>query len=200
MFLNLHILSPDFIPHNRFHLASWYKEMNGCEWYWSGGPRSEWGFPFNQDFYNTLDPELKTVVKKLHESGIVTTPSCAGHIVEDGYYGNKWEELKEQEERVNGKGIILIDPETSRFTTYKNPKYRVLWSKDQFIEAGQKHGKIGCLGIIPGIRRHHIPNNIDGFEKREDGKFLIFTTQSDSKKEIEEKWNHFSNRILRSLP
>lgn len=200
MSINSHILSPDFIPHNRFHLASWYKEGERCGWYWSGGPRSEWGLPFDQGFYSTLDPELKRVVQKLHESGIVTTPSCVGHIVEDNYYGNKWEELKEQEKRINGEGIKLIDPETSRFTIYRNPRYRVPWDKEQFIESGQKHGKIGCIGIIPGIKRSKIPINIDGFEKREDGKFLIFTTRSDSKKEIKEKWDHFSNEILKSLP
>lgn len=181
-------------------MASWYRELDGCEWYWAGGPRSEWDLPSNKDFYETLDPQLKKVVKKLHGSGIVTTPSCAGHVVEDDYYGQKWEELKNQEERVRAKGIILIDPESSRFTTYKNPNYKIPWNKNHFIETGQSHGKIGCIGIIPGRNKSILPNRIDGFERRDDGIFSIFTTESRSEKEINEKWNHFTESICRSLP
>lgn len=188
--MNSRILSPDFIPHSRFHHASWYQEKDGPVWYWNGIPRISHVIPKSQKFYDTLDPELSGVVKGLHQAGIPTTPSCAGHIADPGFYSKTWDELKDQEKRVRGRGVILEDPETGHQTPYRYQNFTLPWSKDEFIGRGVQHQKKGCLGVVPPSRFvQAFDIKIPGFETRRDNNTIVYLTESRSKEEISEKWN-----------
>lgn len=192
-----YIITPDFIPHTKFHRASWYREPNQCEWYWCGIPRTKYHLDVDESFYETLDQPLVRIVKHLHDRGIATTPSCTGHIQNAEFYETRWDSLKEQEQRVHTTGITLHNPETDHQIKYKNLDYKLPWSKNKFVQYGMKHGKFGCLGIIPG--KHKYPSKIPGFAVKKDGPFVIYLTKSESIPEIYEKWNDFSNHIIKSI-
>lgn len=190
------ILSPDFIPHSRFHHASWYQEKDGPKWYWNGIPRISHTLPRSENFYKTLDPEFVNVVKGLHQAGIPTTPSCTGHIAEPDFYSQTWDELKDQESRIKGKGIVLQDPETEHQSVYRYQNFSLPWNKDEFIGRGMAHQKKGCLGVCPSSRYvQAFDVKIPGFETRRDNNTIVYLTESRTQDEIKEKWNILENYL-----
>jgi hypothetical protein len=191
-----YIVTPDFIPHSKFHRASWYHEPDRCEWYWCGLPRTKWHLDQDDDFYSTLDKPLIGVVKYLHDRGLATTPSCAGHIQDKSFYESRWDSLKSQEQRAKTSGIKLYNPETEHELSYKNPDYKLPWPRDKFVDIGMKHGKYGCLGIVAG--KHKMPN-VPGFIIKKDGLFVIYITKSDTADEITDKWNRFENMMRNKI-
>jgi hypothetical protein len=187
-------MTPDFIPHTRFHHASWYNEPGQCDWYWYA-PRKSWKLNRDESFYASLDSELKDIVKMIHSKGMLTTPSCAGHVRDKSYYSDIWKSLKQQESRIQKNGIQLVNPETQHSIQYKDPTYHVPWSEKHFVKIGSKHGKIGCLGIHPGKHANMLPKRVPGFITKQDGPFTIYLTKSDTADEIAEKWNQFKHLI-----
>ena len=192
-----YIITPDFIPHTKFHRASWYHEPDQCEWYWCGLPRTKWHIDQDDSFYSTLDKPLVRVVKYLHDKGFHTTPTCAGHIQPESFYSKRWDSLKSQEHRAKTSGIDLHNPETDHTIHYKNPDYKLPWSKKQFVNTGMKHGKYGCLGILS--KKKSVPTNIPRFAVKTDGPFTIYITKSESAEEIQDKWKQFTKTIMNSL-
>lgn len=192
------ILNLDFIPHSRFHHTSWYREIGGARWYWYGIPRVYNRLPSSLDFYETLDTELLGIVKKLHQYGIPTTPSCAGHISSSDFHQKIWDELKEQESRIRKNGIILEDPETNQKVEYKHKNFNLPWSKDEFVKIGRTHQKKGCLGVCPPQRYINEFNiKIPGFLTKKDNTTIIYLSESETKSEIEKKWSTLENYLER---
>lgn len=187
-------MTPNFIPHTKFHRASWYNEPGQCEWYWYA-PRKSWKLDRSSEFYASLDEPLQDIVKILHRRGMYTTPSCAGHIQNIEFYENIWDTLKQQSQRIQNGGIQLVNPETKHSIHYNNPTYKLPWSKPTFTQIAMQHGPIGCLGIYSGKQNASLPDRVPGFIIKRDGAFTIYLTKSDSKPEIAEKWNQFKQLI-----
>lgn len=187
-------MTPDFIPHTKFHRASWYNEPGQCEWYWYT-PRKSWKLNTDKTFYDSLDQELTDIVKQLHKQGMLTTPSCAGHDRADSHYENIWDSLNKQKQRIRKSGIQLVNPETNHMLQYKDPTYELPWSKKRFVDIATKHGSIGCLGIHPGKHQNMLPDKVPGFIKKQDGPFTIYLTRSADAADIAKKWNMFKQKI-----
>lgn len=188
-------MTPNFIPHTKFHRASWYHEPGQCEWYWYT-PRKSWKLDRSDSFYNSLDAPLHDIVKLLHKRGIYTTPSCAGHVQDSIFYENIWDTLNQQSKRIRSGGIQLVDPETKHSIQYNDPTYKLPWNKRKFVRIALQHGTIGCLGVYTKNQNIQLPDRIPGFITKQDGLFTIYLTKSDSQSEIAEKWNRFKQMIL----
>lgn len=68
-------LSPNLIPHERFHLCDWWK-MRGCDWWWWSSREVP---NMSIDSLSDVDEELRGIVSAFWSRGIPTTPSCSGH-------------------------------------------------------------------------------------------------------------------------
>lgn len=187
-------MTPNFIPHTKFHRASWYNEPGQCDWYWYA-PRKSWKLNRDKNFYDSLDLQLVDIVKMLHARGMLTTPSCTGHVRDESYYSDIWNSLKQQESRIQKNGIQLVNPENNHAVQYKDSAYKLPWSEQKFVSTGMKHGPIGCLGVHPGKHRNQLPDRVPGFITKQDGAFTIYLTKSDSADEIAEKWNQFKMKL-----
>ena len=195
------MITPDFIPHNKFHLGSWLIEKNNPSWYYFYPKKSLNKFNYDKNFYSTLDNPLKNVVKFLHQNKIDTTPSCSGHFYPKDIFKKTFDSLKSAEKNIKGKGLILQNPETGEFYKYRNEDYVLPWGKDEFTDRALIHQRKGCLGIKPknnDILNHFKKSPIKGFKTFYDPnhKIIIFVTDSNSPEEINEKWGYFTDKIM----
>ena len=107
-----------------------------------------------------MDPDLRDVCKLLHDVGIRTTPSCAGHSYPRDRFERIWEELKREEGPIRGDGLQVKDSENQKAYLFRDPDYSVPWSsfEDFYREAGA-HQNVGYLGIL-------IPPELDAVARR----------------------------------
>jgi hypothetical protein len=69
-------LSPNLIPHERFHLCDWWR-VSDCDWWWWSSRSTP---NLSIDSLSDVDPDLRGIVSAFWRRGIPTTPSCSGHL------------------------------------------------------------------------------------------------------------------------
>ena len=55
------MISPDFIPHTKFHLGSWLIEKDNPSWYYFYPKRELNNFNYNKNFYSSLMSKYKAL-------------------------------------------------------------------------------------------------------------------------------------------
>lgn len=198
------IITPDFIPHKNFHLGSWLIEKDNPSWYYFHPKRDLKNFNYSKNFYETLDKPLREVVKFLHQNNVDTTPSCAGHFYPKEIFRETYGSLKGNEKNIRGKGLILQNPETGEFFKYRNSDYVLPWDEETFVDRAMGHQTKGCLGLKPQdnkLSKHLTSKPISGFKTYfdRDNNIVIFVTDSNSVEEKNDKWNNFTNQIMKLL-
>lgn len=185
-------LSSDLIPHEDFHKGFWLKTPK-CSWYFFYEHPRDYQIPKNTNFYNTLDEELVDLVKYLHEKNMPTTPSCAGHIFPENRYDKIYSELKNIKNDICDNGILLKNPETDRKFFYKNPRYSLPFSRQEFIHEMNEYQKKGVLGFVDN---KNIYENIKDLVPSQniDGITLLFSIGK-SKNNIKNNWKSIENLI-----
>jgi len=194
-------MSPDFVPHEIFHKYSWLIP-EGSNWYYRVDRKSPIEIPKNKSFYDTLDDPLKDPVFLLHEKGIPTTPSCSGHFNPDSFYGKVFDSLKDEEEEIRRSGIKLKDPESDSVYVYKDPKYRIPWVKETFLEITRDHGRRGVIGVFDNegrIYKSLLESPKENCESVSNGGLTFFLTNPKDKKDLDSSWNHFYKCIKNSI-
>lgn len=197
-------ITPDFIPHNKFHLGSWLIEKDNPSWYYFLPKRDLKNIFYGKNFYDTLDKPLKTVVKFLHKNNINTTPSCTGHFYPKKVFEKTFDSLNQASNTIKNKGLILQNPETGEFYKYRDSDYVLPWNKNDFVGEALSHQTKGCLGIKPNnseISNLFIKRPIKGFKTFHDPnhKIIIFVTKSNSPEEKNDKWEYFTEKIINSI-
>lgn len=194
------IVTPDFIPHKHFHKGSWLIEKDNPNWYYFY-PKRKNNFNYEKNFYQTLDEPLKKVVKYLHQIGLNTTPSCAGHFYPERSFENIYDQLDNQRKKIQNKGLILQNPETGEFYRYRNEDYVLPWDKDYFVNRAEDYQSNGCLGIKSPNKNttlHLTDKPIKEFKTLYDknNNVIIFLTKSDSVKDRNDKWDYFTEKMM----
>lgn len=192
--------SPEFTPHEEFHKFRWLKSSGG-KWYYRLKDFKPCVLPKNQNFHQSLDPELQKVVSYLHGKKIPTTPSCSGHFHSPDQWAEKWEDLMSECKEIRGHGLKLTDPEDNFSTTLKDPAYNLPWSKKSFVERAAEHQKFGVLGLYdPGnffakkISHAKIPNS----QMKKDGALTLFLTSPRNAQELKECWSKFTEALTKN--
>jgi hypothetical protein len=182
-------LNPDFIPHDEFHKGFWLKTPR-CDWFFFLNQPRKFEIPTSSKFYTTLDDGLKDLVQLLHKNKIPTTPSCTGHIQNKDKHIDIFDSINGLKDKVKKDGVIMFNPETSGKFFYKNPKFSLPFSRNEFLERINEYEKWGVLGIV---------DNQDLFEKIQkeipvnklDDILLIFT-KGDTQKKIDKNWSEIT--------
>jgi len=194
-------ITPDFIPHKKFHLGSWLIEKDNPSWYYFLPKRNIKNYTYDENFYDSLDSPLKNVVKFLHKKNIDTTPSCTGHFYPKKVFDKTYDSLSDASKKIKGKGLILQNPETGEFYRYRDSDYVLPWDKNEFVNRALIHQTKGCLGVKPkdiNMVKHFVKSPIKGFKTYYDPNhnIVIFVTTSTSNEEKNNKWEYFTDKVF----
>jgi len=143
--------SPDFVPHEMWDRFAWLlpHEKRKEPWYYAaatGEAPVERGLPTDPNFLRTVDPALRPLVSWLHQHGIPTGPSCAGHDI--GTYGFEdiYAGLERDAEAIQTTGLLLRDPETGEDYIFQDRDYELPWASfEEFRQKADEHQPVGWL-------------------------------------------------------
>ena len=139
-------LQADLVPHRQWALRRWF--YANPIWYYHRPSVAHEICPRGR-FYELVDEDLREVCRLLYHAGLRTTPSCQGHFYPRDRFERIWEELKNEEPRVRGAGLVIKDSENQRPYLFRNESYRVPWQTfDVFYAEASAHQNVGYLGII----------------------------------------------------
>lgn len=188
----------DLIPHKYFHKGYWLGAKEPNPWYYFFPVNRPFHLPKDDSFYKTLDKELVKLVKHLHVNNIPTTPSCAGHFSDSGYYSEVYDRIVRQVDQINQSGILLNNPETGKDYFYRNIHHKLPWDKNTFINRSLEYQKKGVLGIVDKFGQVHKilapTSNVD----HDNGITLVYV-DSNNPEEKQEKWHAVSNLITKHI-
>lgn len=192
-------VSPDFVPHEDFHKYKWLlPKGKKSKWYYAKESNGIYQVPNAKDFLDTVDPEIREAVNRLHEMGMPTTPSCSGHFLNEGYYGQIHDDLIQECQTINTDGMEFIDPESGESHYVKDPGYKVPWNRSSFIERGMSHGHMGTIGVYDPSGKlvaklsEQMP---ECAQIMEDGNLMLFVTNPKTEEEMMETWKSFTNSV-----
>ncbi|MCE9540415.1 MAG: hypothetical protein K8R85_14540 [Bacteroidetes bacterium] len=171
-------ITPDFIPHNKFHKGSWLLPIKRPNWYYFKEQKNR-NIITNSDFSKNVDGPLKELVNYLHKKGIKTTPSCAGHHIHEKNFEKIYDSLKQDKKDICKNGLVLEDSESGKIYIYKNKKYQLPWSKKIFLKGVMLYQQKGVIGIKlrnKKLRKKILKLNISEVKiKEKDSILFIFT-------------------------
>lgn len=185
-------LNPDFIPHDEFHKGHWIKSPK-CEWFFFLETPRKYGLPTSKNFYNTVDEGLKDLVKFLHKKEIPTSPSCTGHIEGKEKNSNIFESLTNLSPIIKKSGSIMVNPETSERFFYKNPKFSLPFSREEFLEKINEYQKWGVIGLVDKENLYEKLDNVLPVNKVDD--LVLIFTKGDSQDKINKNWSEITKKI-----
>jgi hypothetical protein len=145
-------ITASLIPHEEFHLGSWFVSVEKPCWYYFLKKRNTNRIT-NKHFMESVDEPLKELVNFLHQEGIRTTPSCSGHFRTQDVYEEIYDQLVQDREKIRGKGLELKDIETGKIIHYQNDSYELPWGEHEFLQKIMKYQHKGVLGMRLGHKR-----------------------------------------------
>lgn len=185
-------LRSDFVHHKDFHKGLWLKNHN-CPWFFFYQTPREYNIPNNKEFYSTVDPNLLNIVKLLHKKGIPTTPSCSGHIKNPRDYEEIYDSLGLVEKTIKDRGLILSNLETKRKFYYKNPKFSLPYSRNEFLEKINLYQRKGVLGFVDNLGLYE--NMMNEIPISRDKNIVLIFTVGDSEDKIHNTWKNIYKLI-----
>ena len=192
-------ISPGFVPHEQFHRYKWLSPKSSKDkWYYRIPSMGIYQIPENPEFYDTLDGELAEAVKTLHERGIPTTPSCAGHFNDKEVYEDLWVGLNETCSCIRDQGVELVNPEDEKEYFYRNPRFQMPFEKTHFVNQSLDHGRKGVLGMFDPNDKYYNKlqkANIPASQTLKDGTITIFLTSPNNLAQLKECWDSFTKTI-----
>src|ERR1051325_9242489 len=142
----LNTITPEIIPHEDFHRVSWLCACKNPSWYYYA--KREHGNAYtNKFFLSSVDEPLKEFVRFLHRKNIFTTPSCSGHHKSVKEFERIYAALKEDKKKINKKGLCLKDIETGKRFLFRNEKYHLPWTQNEFILKIMQQQEKGIIGL-----------------------------------------------------
>jgi hypothetical protein len=191
-------ITPEFIPHSEFHKGKWLLSVERPGWYYFMKKKNG-NIISNPSFLETVDEPLKDLVSFLHQKGIRTTPSCAGHFKTERNLLPLYDWLEEDKREITGNGLKLKDVETGTFYLFQQWNYLIPWSRETFItelESYQQHGVIGMhIEHNKKIKKRLLNIIVEGTSIREqDGIVFIFTNEN-NKGDNRETWKKITEMV-----
>jgi hypothetical protein len=189
-------ISPDLIPHARFHSGKWLQPVERPSWYYFQEKQNT-NTISNAGFMQSVDEPLRDLVKFLHTKGIKTTPSCSGHHMAERDLEKIYHDLEKDGAAIRNGGLQLKDIETGQLYTYRDQHYALPWSRQHFLERVEAYQQKGVLGLRPGNRKklkeQLLKLNVEGAHIREkDSVVFIFT---DGERNIKAVWREITSQV-----
>ncbi len=193
-------ITPDFIPHHKFHKGSWLLPIKRPNWYYFKEQKNK-NIITNRDFSQSVDGPLKELVKYLHKKGIKTTPSCAGHHIHEKNFEKIYDSLKEDKRDISHNGLVLEDCESGKIYIYKNKNYQLPWSKKIFLKEVMLYQQEGVIGIKlrnKKLKKEVLKIKIPKVKIREKDSVLFIFTKDKNGNNLS-KWKEITKKVKHIL-
>ncbi|MGZ3885099.1 MAG: hypothetical protein ACXVPQ_08780 [Bacteroidia bacterium] len=175
-------ITPDLIPHIEFHKGSWLLPVNGADWYYFMKIPHQHKVTDKQ-FMSSVDKPLRALVKFLQKKKINTTPSCSGHHFKAGDFVKIYDDLEADMLNIRSHGLEMKDVESGQVILYRDPAYRLPWTKQEFLKRIKAYQQKGVIGFEASdnrqIRDELLHLHIDGAKiMAKDGMIFVLTTKN----------------------
>jgi len=111
----------------QFPWKEWWQSVAiGRPWFYHT-PRTVIAEPSGHVDLQSVDPELRDLVQKLHRAGAKTWPSCAGHWLQPSTAHEMFRQLQREAYIIRTVGLPLQHTETGQRTVYYNPTWWLPW-------------------------------------------------------------------------
>jgi len=188
-------ITPDFIPHTEFHTGKCLLPVNSPFWYYFIKTANNNNI-VNVSFLKSVDEPLKDLVQFLHNYGIKTTPSCAGHHFSEKNFEIIYNHLEQDKYEIRTRGLKLTDIETGKIYLFKNVNYVLPWERNDFLEQAKTYQQKGIIGIR--LKDHEeIKNRIlhlqfEGVSIWEEDSIVFIYVNNDANGENMETWKRIT--------
>ena len=200
-------ITPELIPHEEFHTGRWLLAVERPTWYYFLHQKSLHEV-HDRRFLQSVDTPLRELVQWLHNRGIPTTPSCAGHLFRREDLVRVFDNLVLDAAAIQSSGLVLKDVESGECLLHVDHDYQLPWNREQFLHALLPYQKKGVLGFrltelpIELIRR--LKRYLSWFRSREirvveKGTLLLVLTNSETNEDIHRNWRIVTQCIQRAL-
>jgi hypothetical protein len=189
--------TPDFIPHEQFHKGLWLLPVISRSWYYYF-PHSRKKVVIHNEtvFLETVDEELRGLVGFLHKKGVQTTPSCAGHFYDSGYFAAHFDAIRNDAENIKNGGLLMQDVESGEYYFFKNHDYVLPWNKNEFTRYAYNYQKTGVLGIVDSERQEKLSFiHIPGMKIKTDHGTTIFLVKTENGSTQKEVWREVEEAV-----
>lgn len=189
-------VTPEFIPHDQFHKGIWLQSVKRPGWYYFMEKENE-NIITNEQFLQSVDGPLKELVSFLHQRGIRTTPSCAGHHKSEGNFEAIYDQLMQDTKDIRNGGLELKDVETGERYVYSEKNYTLPWSRESFIAGVLDYQAGGVIGIrVAGREKEKLLQlRLPGVEVKEKDSIVFIFTGEDPAENIAEKWRKITLEV-----
>lgn len=196
-------ISPELIPHAQFHKGIWLFSLRQPGWYYFLKKKNP-NHIRNKSFLDSVDEPLKELVKHLHERNIRTTPSCSGHHISERDLSRFYTELEGDQEMICGEGLYLKDVESDEVYLFREPDYRLPWTRQQFLDKLESYQPRGVLGMRLGNKRKvktMIKSmKVDGARVTEQEGITFIFTNENAWREDGQVWKEVTEQIKTIIP
>lgn len=165
-------LRADFIPHRFWPQRQWFYASSR----YYHGPRREPTSFNNERFYKWVDPDLRSLCRLLHKSGLHTTPSCQGHFHNRNRFRRAWQIMSKELKKIVKGGLVVMNSETEQQLIFHDPTYHLPWRNfSSFYEQAAMQQNIGYLGILIPPERKEVIGALQEESRRE----ALFSSEFD---------------------
>lgn len=163
----------------------WYYSVDHNDWYYYKDRKSTNINDHNLD--NTLDPNIKKILKMLLGLDFVTLPSCEGHNRDKKFIDGAWNNLQSDAKKISSVGLWLYNCENNDRVFLYDPNWKIPFSYKEFekICSGEKE-VVGYVGfkcedkdLFNSIRKH-LSSHSNIRVSYKDGAIEIYNTAKDS--------------------
>lgn len=193
-------ITPQLIPHARFHTGSWLRPSSRPAWYYFLEKKNN-NTIINKKFMRSVDKPLRKLVRLLHANGIKTTPSCSGHSMPKKYFKKLYAALERDRKKIKGNGLKLKDIESGKKYFFRDAQYALPWSRKAFIKKISRYQHNGVIGIRPGRRKklkaELLRLKLPGVKISISGPVVLFTINGKQRGENSLAWKNVTRHISR---
>ena len=140
-------LQPYFIPPSLFTSKEWFVAEDGkTRWFYHRDRKTFAKPPMTTALDPTIDEGLRPLVAAVRRLGIVTGPSCEGHIARNVPQGLA-PEVMAHARKVRNSGLVVTNVETGEKHLWHDPTYRV--DKNLMLDAQHNEQVYHLIGVLP---------------------------------------------------
>lgn len=195
-------ITPEIIPHNEFHRGVWFLPVVRPLWYYFKKGNNQNNI-HNPEFLKSVDEQVRELVSFLHDKGIKTTPSCAGHFRNKKNYEKIFNSLEKDEKEIKSNGLKLQQVENGNIHYYKNKDYTLPFNRNAFFKKINEIQQRGTLGLRLGnnqkIKNRVLKLKIDSVDFKTHDGIVFIRTFGNNEKNNERIWKKITSEIKNIL-
>mgnify|MGYP006266981551 CR=1 FL=1 len=191
---------PNFLSVEQFHRVVWVQVDNGPWWYYT--PQEVvYTLQTSKKFFDSVDKDIRNLVKFLHGRGYITTPSCAGHLRKPSHYAKVYSQLVKDQEKIRTEGVKITNVNQEVIQpSYQDSGYYIPWpSKEKFIKEALEEQTKGILGIIDPDKKIYKAAKANNITCVRDNNITLLMEYSREMSRKKEGWDRIGEVIVDAI-